>query len=311
MIMVKKKRRGSTARVLILSAIAFALLIKVLLHGHNIALLNPKGLMANEQLGLIIWAAAIPLIIAVPTVAFLYFTAWKYRESNTKAAYEPDKKHGKLFNFGVWAAPAAFMMVVSVMMWSATHRLEPQKSIASNAKPMTIQVVALQWKWLFLYPEEKIATVNYVQIPVDRPVRFELTADDAPMSAFWIPNLGGMLYAMTGHVNPLNLMAHTPGDYPGSTAEINGAGFAKMKFTARASSQEDFDAWVEEMQASPDVLDAAAYDQLLKPSEANPAAVYSAYEPGLYDKVLMKYSGSGHNHGGAEGPAASQHEGHK
>jgi cytochrome o ubiquinol oxidase subunit II len=287
-----KNRPGSTVRVFILAVIGFAVLLYVLLQGHNIALLNPKGLMAAEQKSLIIFAAVLPLVIAVPTIAFLYYTAWKYRETNPKATYEPDRKHGKLFNVGIWLAPAAFMMVLSVVMWSATHRLEPQKSIAAEAKPLTIQVVALRWKWLFIYPEQKIATVNFVQIPKDTPVRFELTADDAPMSAFWIPNLGGMLYAMTGHMNPLNLMAHTPGDYPGSVAEINGDGFAKMKFTARVSSREDFDAWVQSTRWSPEVLNAAEYDKLLKPSEGNPAAFYSEFEDGLYDKVLMKYHGS-------------------
>jgi cytochrome o ubiquinol oxidase subunit 2 len=289
-----KKRPGSTARVLILGVIGLALLIKVLLYGHNVALFNPKGLMAHEQLGLILFAAGVALAIALPTVALLYFTAWKYRETNPKAKYEPEMKHGRLYKVGVWALPATFMLVISVVMWSASHRLEPQKPIASEAKPLVVQVVALRWKWLFLYPEQKISTVNYVQIPTDTPVRFELTADDAPMSAFWIPNLGGMLYAMTGHVNPLNLMAQTPGDYPGSVAEINGAGFAKMRFTARASSKADFDAWVGDTQVVPNVLDAAEYDKLRGPSEANPAAFYSGYEAGLYDNVLMKYMGHMH-----------------
>jgi cytochrome o ubiquinol oxidase subunit II len=292
-----KHRPGSAVRIFILGAIGFVALLYVLLQGQNIALLNPKGLMAEEQLGLIIFAAVLPLVIAVPTVAFLYYTAWKYRETNPKATYEPDKKAGKLFNVSIWVVPTAFMMVLSAVMWSATHRLEPQKSIVAEAKPLTIQVVALRWKWLFLYPEQKIATVNYVQIPKDTPVRFELTADDAPMSAFWIPNLGGMLYAMTGHMNPLNLMADTPGDYPGSVAEINGDGFAKMRFTARVSSKEDFDAWVQSTHWSPELLNAAEYDKLLKPSEGNLPAFYSDYEDGLYDKVLMKYHGShGSNH---------------
>jgi cytochrome o ubiquinol oxidase subunit II len=291
-----KNRPGSTVRVFILAVIGFAALLYVLLQGQNVALLNPKGLMAEEQLFLIIFAAVLPLVIAVPTVAFLYYTAWKYRETNPNATYAPDKKHGKLFNVGIWLVPATFMMVLSVVMWSATHRLEPQKAIASDVKPLTVQVVALRWKWLFIYPEQKIATVNFVQIPKDTPVRFELTADDAPMSAFWIPNLGGMLYAMTGHMNPLNLMGHTPGDYPGSVAEINGDGFAKMRFTARVSSKEDFDTWVREIQWSQKVLDAAEYDNLLKPSEDNPAAFYSEYDAGLYDKVLMKYHGSHSTH---------------
>lgn len=291
-----KRRSGGTLRMLILGLIGFVALIVVLLNGRPITVFDPKGLIATEQLRLLIFAGVLPLVIAVPTLAFLYYTVWKYRETNPNAAYEPDKKHGKLFNFTIWALPATFMMTLGVVMWTGTHRLEPQKAIASETKTMTIQVVALRWKWLFIYPDQKIATVNFVQIPKDTPVRFELTADDAPMSAFWIPNLGGMLYAMTGHVNPLNLEGHTPGDYQGSVAEINGAGFAKMRFTARVSSKADFDEWVEDTRLSPNVLGEPEYDKLLKPSEDEPAAFYSSFEPKLYDKVLMKYMDSHGSH---------------
>ena len=153
----------------------------------------------------------------------------------------------------------------------------------------------MRWKWVFIYPEQQIATVNFVNVPVGTPVTFELTADEAPMSSFWIPNLGGQLYSMTGHVNRLNLMAEEAGDYPGSSAEINGAGFAGMKFTARASQPKDFDAWVQRVKQSSDVLDAASYKSLVQPSENNPAVFYSAYDNDLYDTVVTKYMGS-HDH---------------
>src|SRR5690349_16169320 len=135
-----KRRPGSALRVGIMAIIAFAVLLYILLQGHNIALVTPKGFMADEQLKLIIFAAVVPLIIAVPTVAFLYYTAWKYRETNTRTAYEPNQKHGKLFNAGIWLLPATFMLIISVVLWTSTHRLEPQKPIATSAKPMTIQV---------------------------------------------------------------------------------------------------------------------------------------------------------------------------
>jgi cytochrome o ubiquinol oxidase subunit 2 len=201
----------------------------------------------------------------------------------------------------MWLIPSIFAVVLAAIMWSATHKLEPIKPIAADAKPLTIQVVSMRWKWVFIYPEQNIATVNYVQIPVGTPVQFELTADAAPMSAFWIPNLGGMLYTMTGHNNRLHLIADTAGDYPGSSGEINGPGFANMKFTASASSKKDFDAWVQEVKRYTAVLDTVEYDKLLKPSEDNPVAFYSAAERGLYDTVLMKYMGpgTGHTHHGA------------
>jgi cytochrome o ubiquinol oxidase subunit II len=292
----KRNSQGKTVSLILLAIVGLTLLIKTLLQGNNVTLLDPKGVIAHDQLSLMIFTAALLLTIAIPAVFLLFFTAWKYRESNHKAVHDPDTRHSKLLVLNMWLIPSVFMFVLAVVMWPATHILEPQKQIASTAKPLTIQVVSMRWKWVFIYPNQNIATVNFVQMPVDTPVRFELTADAAPMSSFWIPNLGGQLYAMTGMVNHLNLMADTPGDYPGSSAEINGAGFAGMKFIARASSQDDFDRWVQGVKRSPDVLDAAEYDRLLKPSEDNPAAFYSTYDSGLYDKVLMKYTGPSADH---------------
>jgi cytochrome o ubiquinol oxidase subunit 2 len=292
----KKNNLGRTLRNIFLALVAMALLIKALMFGTNVAVLSPKGFIAQEQLRLIFFTVSVLLVVAVPSICLLFFTAWKYRETNDKAIHDPNLRHSKLLVPAIWGVPTAFMLVLALVMWPATHRLAPQKAIASDAKPLTIQVVSMRWKWLFIYPEQKIATVNFVQIPTDTPVEFELTADEAPMSAFWIPNLGGMLYSMTGMVNRLNLMADTPGDYPGSSAEINGAGLAGMRFTARASSKGAFDLWVQDVKNSPDVLDKTEYDALLKPSEDNPEAFFSDYDSSLYDKVLMKYMGPSSDH---------------
>jgi cytochrome o ubiquinol oxidase subunit 2 len=298
----KSQGNGRIVGILVLVLVWLAVLIAILMQGHNVVLFNPKGLIAHEQLRLTLLTVGIMLVIGIPALGFFYFTAWKYRESNSKVKRDPNAGHSKLLNAGIWLLPTTFALVLALIMWPATHRLEPQKQINADAKPMTIQVVALRWKWLFIYPEQKIATVNYVQVPTGTPVTFELTADDTPMSSFWIPNLGGMLYAMTGHVNKLNLLAETPGEYPGSAAEINGAGFAGMRFTANATSKEDFDRWVRSVQSSPDVLNAAEYAQLLKPSEDNEPALYTVASDDLYDTVLMKYQGA---HG-----AHMQHEAH-
>jgi len=285
-----RQRPGSLGRAIVLGAAAFTLFYAILIHGHNVAVLNPKGWVAQQQLNMNIFGSALLLAVALPTVALLYFFAWKYRESNTKATHDPQFQANSMFLVVAWGIPILFMSALSVVMWSETHRLVPQQPIASSAKPLTVEVVALRWKWLFIYPEQHIATVNFVEMPVNTPVTFELTADETPMSGFWIPNLGGMLYAMTGHINKLNLMATTPGDYQGSTSEIAGAGFADMKFTTRAASQGDFDYWAANSQQSPEVLNEAEYTRLLKPSEADPPKTYSSYEHGLYANVLMKYS---------------------
>lgn len=307
MLKINKKRLNPRWIVLIvfLALADFVFVIRYALQGHNIALFNPKGLVAQEQQNIMVFTVAVLLLIAIPTLFLLFFTAWKYRESNTTATYHAHTRHSKSLDLSIWGIPTIFMLVLATVMWSATHRLVPQHSISAQATPIKIQVISLRWKWLFIYPDQKIATVNFVQVPVNTPVEFELTADEAPMSSFWIPNLGGQLYTMTGHVNRLNLMADTPGDYPGSSAEINGAGFAGMKFTARASSSEDFDHWVQDVKRSGNVLDSATYNDVLKPSEDNPAVFYSAFENGLYDTVVMKYSGL-HDH-----QPAGHKEGHE
>jgi cytochrome o ubiquinol oxidase subunit II len=284
-----------TVGIISLLLVDLACIIYLILQGKNVALFNPKGTVATEQMHLILLIVGIIFSIAIPTIILLFFIAYKYRETNEKAYYDPDARYGKKLDAAMWLVPAAFMFIIAIILWGATHKLEPQKVIASDKETVKIKAIALRWKWVFLYPEQKIATVNFVNIPQDTPVTFDLTADEAPMSAFWIPNLGGMLYAMTGHVNTLNLKGDTPGDYEGRPGEVNGEGMAGMKFTARVSTREDFDRWVQEMKSSPKQLDSAEYEKLLKPSEYVPPAFYSSYQNGLYDKVLMKYTGTAGN----------------
>ncbi|HSX32601.1 MAG TPA: COX aromatic rich motif-containing protein [Candidatus Saccharimonadales bacterium] len=299
--MAKNKKRHSNVRMfglIFAGLVALGSLMAVLMRGNNIALFHTRGFIAHEQMGLMVLTTAVMLALAIPALFLFYYFAWKYRESNTKAVHDPNLRHSRWLDITIWLVPTVFAVMLAMVMWPATHKLEPRDPIPGGAKPLVIQVVSLRWKWLFIYPEQNIATVNYVQFPVDRPVQFELTADEAPMSSFWIPNLGGQLYSMTGHVNRLNLIASTTGNYGVSSAEINGAGFSGMKFTARASSQSDFDLWVQSVWDRPQVLDTAAYNELLKPSEDNPPAYYSAAQDGLYDTVVNKYMGS---HGGMPG----------
>lgn len=297
-----KSKKFATAKLvlIIVTALAsFSLLLGFLVRDKNIALFNSKGLIGQEQQNLIIFTVALVMIFAIPTVSFLYFTAWKYRESNTKVHHKSkEHHHGTFSDIIMWLVPTSFIVVLGIVMYTATHNLAPQKLIAADTKPLTIQVVAMNWKWLFIYPEQGIATVNFVQAPVDTPLVFELTADEAPMNSFWIPNLGGQLYAMTGHSNTLNLISDTVGDYPGKSAEINGAGFTGMKFTTRISSSEDFDHWVQEVKQSSDVLDAQTYEKLLEESQNNPPAFYTNPDNNLYNDIVMKYheSEEGHEH---------------
>lgn len=296
--MTKHKSKPSQlkpVRLLLLGLAGLGLSVTMLLRGKNVALFNPSGQVAKQEHSLMLFTVVALLVIAVPTLFLLYFFAWKYRESNVKTTYNPHARHGKFLVFSIWAVPSVFVVVLASVMWPATHRLTPKQEIAADAQPITIQVIAMRWKWLFIYPEQNIATVNFVQVPTNTPVRFELTADEAPMSSFSIPELGSQLYAMTGHQNQLNLIADTPGDYPGRSAEINGAGFAGMQFVTRASSKQDFNSWVQHIKLSSSPLDTKGYEKLLSPSQNNPAAFYSKAESDLYSKLVIKYSGT---HGG-------------
>lgn len=297
--MANKKRINKLILILFALVITFAFsaLMAYFARDIDIALLNPKGVVANEQHWLLITSTLIMLGFGVPVILTLYFFVWKYREDNPNLAYSPKVNTSKALLAFAWGGPFIIVAILASLMLPATQRLEPQKPIVADKDQLTIQVVSMNWKWLFIYPEQDIATVNFTQIPVDTPIRFELTADNAPMSSFWIPHLAGMLYTMTGHVNPLHLMADTVGDYPGASAEINGFGFAGMRFTTRVSTAEDFEAWVAETKKSPLRLDDASYEELLKPSEYDKPAFYASTNPNLYDTIVGKYN-SDHEHKG-------------
>lgn len=258
------------------------------LSGATIAVLDPKGTIAIEERHLIIIATLIMLVVVIPVFILLFTFARKYRAGNKKAKYTPDLDHHAAIGVAFWAILVITISILAVINWNSTHALDPYKPIVSSVPPITIQVVALPWKWLFIYPEQQIATVNFVEFPENTPLNFELTAD-APMSSFWIPQLGGQMYAMPGMSTQLHLIANEAGDFRGSAAEINGAGFSGMKFTARSASQSDFDQWVASLQQSGFPLSLDAYNQLAKPSENNPVETYASVEEGLYNAVMMKF----------------------
>jgi cytochrome o ubiquinol oxidase subunit 2 len=206
----------------------------------------------------------------------------------TKAVYAPDSKQRILLQLAWWVVPAVVIFSLAFLTLKSTHALDPYKPIATDTRPLTIQVIALQWKWLFIYPEHNIATVNFIQFPASTPVNFELTAD-APMNSFWIPQLGGQIYAMTGMSTKLHLIADKVGDFDGSSAEISGRGFSGMRFTARASSPEDFDLWVREIKEYGKELNRLQYEKLARPSENTPPGYFAPVEDGLYNRIVNKF----------------------
>ena len=268
--------------------IDLVLVFWILLAGHDITMLNPKGLIAHEERNLILLVIPIMFAVLIPVFIATFLIAWKYREGNTKATYTPDWDYSPKLQTLWWGILCTVTAVLCVINWHAAHALDPHVSISSTSKPLKIQVVALQWKWLFIYPEQGIATVNYVAFPEKTPITFELTGD-APMNSFWIPSLGSQMYAMAGMVTHLPLIADSVGEFRGSTAEISGRGFASMRFKAKSVSDSDFDAWVTSVKQSPLTLTFEGYKKLAEPSEDTPPTFYSSTQKGLYNTIIMKF----------------------
>lgn len=271
--------------ILILTALS-ALLYRYAVYSE---IINPKGLIALQQLYLMHISTLLMLIVVIPVFILTMAICWKFRATNKKAPYTPYWNHDTTAEVIWWGFPFAIVLVLSYVTWLSSHQLDPYKPLSeTTVKPITIQVVALDWKWLFIYPEEKIATVNFFQFPEKTPLNFEITSD-APMNSFWIPQLGGQIYAMPGMRTKLHLIADEPGSFRGSSANISGKGFAGMVFTAKSSSREEFDQWVKSVQGSSETLGVGEYKLLAKPSEYNPEAFYTLKEDQLFDQIVMKY----------------------
>lgn len=262
--------------------------VLLFLHRNSIAVLNPQGEVANKQRDLMVFTFLLGMIIVIPVYVMTFYIAWKYRAGNKKAKYRPDWDHSKSAEVVWWGVPLVLILILSAVTWRSSHDLDPYKALASSAKPIEVQVVALEWKWLFIYPEQNIATVNYLQVPEQRPINFRITAD-APMNSFWIPKLGGQVYAMAGMETKLHLMADEAGLFRGSSANISGKGFASMNFEVRSTSQADFDAWVKEVKQSPNKLGPEEYAELAKQSENNKVAYYRSRQAVLFENIKMKY----------------------
>lgn len=268
--------------------ILLSLAATLLLSGcSQLAILNPKGTIAVDEKHLLIIAVLLMLIVVIPVIVLTLAIAWKYRASNTKAKYEPEWAHSTALEVVWWSIPCVIILILGIITWVSSHALDPYKRLDST-KPLTIQAISLNWKWLFIYPEQHIATVNYVQLPVNRPVEFLITSD-APMNSFAIPQLAGQIYAMAGMQTKLNLIANEVGDYKGLSTNYSGGGFSDMGFAVRASSQEEFDKWVKSAKQAPQKLTMDAYNKLIDPSTNNPVEYYSNVANNLFNDVIMKY----------------------
>lgn len=288
-----KTTRRFLPHMLIFSAIILFIVllmqpISILHFREQLSLLFPQGIIALEQRNLLFIIQAIMLLIIIPVYVLTFIFSWRYNVYHPKSKYEPDLIDNRVAEYIWWGIPCVLTAIVAYLTWHATYQLDPFKPIQSDKKPITIQVVALQWKWLFIYPEEQVASVNFLQFPEKVPIHFEITAD-APMNSFWIPDLGGQIYAMPKMKSELYLMADKAGDFRGSSANLSGEGFAGMHFIARASSEEEYKQWLQKVRQATNSLGRSEYNKLAEPGANHPPELFQLKDPSLFEQILMKY----------------------
>ncbi len=252
-------------------------------------LLDPKGPIAADEKSILITATYFMLAVVIPVIILTLYFAWHYRASNTKATYMPEWAHSTMIEVVCWSIPLFIIAVLADITWTSSHKLDPYRPITvDQTEAEVVQVISLDWKWLFIYPKEKIATINYLQLPVNTPVKFVITSE-AAMNSFIIPQLAGQIYAMAGMQATLYAVANTTGDYPGFSANYSGNGFSDMHFVAHVSSKPEFAKWVASVkqQATP-ALNMDKYEQLTKPTIGNPPTTFSAADPEIFATVVMQ-----------------------
>ncbi len=259
------------------------------LSGCSGGVLDPKGQIGIDEKNLIIIATVLMLLVVIPVIVMTLYFAWKYRDTQTHEIYAPKWAHSTKIEAFVWAIPILIVIVLGVITWESTHSLDPYKPIEGKGKHLTVEVVSLNWKWLFIYPEQGIATVNELVFPANVPVEYKITSEST-MNSFFIPQLGSQIYSMAGMETKLHLIANEPGTFKGFSANYSGAGFSGMKFNAIATpTQGDFDKWVSDVKAKGNKLTKANYYELAKASENNPVTYYGDVDKGLFHTIIMKY----------------------
>ncbi|WP_132251057.1 ubiquinol oxidase subunit II [Methylobacterium segetis] len=265
-----------------------------LLAGCNMVVMQPSGDIAVRQRDLVIASTGLMLLIILPVIALTLFFAWRYRASNTQATYDPDWHHSTQLEVVIWAAPLVIIIALGALTWISTHTLDPYRPLSrldasrplpADVKPVTVEVVALDWKWLFFYPDQGIATVNELAAPVDVPINFKITSASI-MNSFYIPALAGQIYAMAGMETKLHAVINKAGTYEGFSANYSGSGFSRMNFKFHGLDKDGFDQWVAKVKADGKTLTREAYLKLEKPSEQEPVQYFASSDQGLYSAIL-------------------------
>jgi cytochrome o ubiquinol oxidase subunit II len=247
--------------------------------------LDPQGPIAAQELLLLINSTAIMLVVVVPVILATLAFAWWYRSSNLRASRSSDESYEGRLEFVLWSIPMLIVILLGGVIWIGSHQLDPRAPIPANAAPLRVDVVALDWKWLFIYPDQGIGAVNQLVIPAGTPVHFRLTSATV-MNSFFIPQLGSQIYTMGGMTTRLNLLVDKPGEYPGFSANFSGDGFAEMRFIAKAVPAGNFDAWVAQVRGGGSALDDAGYAALARPSKAVRPTSYRSVEPNMFERII-------------------------
>lgn len=268
----------------------------VWLFSSNMVLFDSKGPIGQAQESLIIVSVLLMAIIIVPVLVMSVYFPYKYRHTNKQAEYKPEWEHSTKIEIVVWAIPCLIILALGWVTYKTSFSLDPREELVSEKDPITIQVVAMNWKWLFIYPEQQIATVNEVAFPVDQPVRFVVTSDTT-MNSFFIPQLGSQVYAMAGMENRLNLMASEQGTYRGISANYSGFGFANMRFQAHAKDEAGFEQWIEKVKTSETTLNDDSYDWLTANAKEqiktpHPVTYFASVDPLRFKDIIEKHSGA-------------------
>ncbi len=252
------------------------------------SILEPHGTIAFQERHLLFVAVPLILLVVIPVFILTFIVAVRYREGNTKAKFTPNWESNRVEEFIWWVIPFLIILILGTITWQSTRALDPYKPLVSNKQPVNIEVVSLNWKWLFIYPGQGIASVNRLEFPKDTPINMQITAD-SPMNGIWIPQLSGQIMAMPGMVTQLHIAANNVGSYQGQSSNFSGAGFASMKFKAVAVSDTDFQGWVNQVRQSPNVLTDSSYANLRKPSRDNSVAYYRLANDTLFTTIVDNY----------------------
>jgi cytochrome o ubiquinol oxidase subunit 2 len=259
--------------------------------GRAEGVLDPQGPIASAERMILLNSTTIMLVVAVPVIVLTLAFAWWYRASNARAAYQPNWGNSGRIEFVVWSIPAMVVLLLAGVAWTGSHDLDPARKLPSNLKPVRIEVVSLDWKWLFIYPDLEIATLNQVVVPAGAPIEFMLTSTNV-MNAFWVPQLGSQIYTMPGMTTRLNLLAEHAGDYQGLSSNFSGDGFSDMRFVVHAVPVAIFSKWLGVTRAEGGTLDAGAYSQLARTGIDVSVKTYGNVEPGLFGRIEQESTGA-------------------